>query len=437
MRLSVPARLIVLFSALLGFSLAATDAAVMPQASQIELPPVSWTCPMHPDIVEAEKGICSICKMNLTPVRLESVWSCPIHAVVAETKAGKCPVCRRDLIQVTVGLTWTCARHPEIDQIDRGTCPDGTPMIAKRTLRAHGNHNPQHGGLFFMAPDNWHHLEGAYPQAGVFNLYLYDDYTRPLSVDRMRQAKGRVVTKEVFDNATRTTQELAAYPLVLTRTGHLQAKVDRPALPAQMSAKIRLKDDGPEYRFDFVFPALSKDPTPPSTAAPQLTEKSGPAPQQRGATAAAATPVSEKGSYPFPAPSPAGMPASSPPEAAGSAGANASLIPLPIPETVEGKLAQLRMRNEQIRQLIDRGAFADVWFAAFQAKDLAVALEAHSPELSPEKREMAEPALKALVRTAWLLDAFGDLGNRQQIDDAYSLFASAVTGVESAFGVRP
>ena len=69
-------------------------------------------------------------------------------------------------------------------------CPDGTPMIAKRTLRPHGNHNPQHGGQFFMAPDNFHHLEGAYPRAGVFRLYLYDDYARPLPPDAGQTRQG-------------------------------------------------------------------------------------------------------------------------------------------------------------------------------------------------------------------------------------------------------
>jgi len=46
----------------------------------------------------------------------------------------------------------------------------------------------------------------------------------------------------------------------------------------------------------------------------------------------------------------------------------------------------------------------------------------------------AEPALQRLVRYAWLLDSFGDLGNRQQVEDAYAAFARAVADVSSAFG---
>jgi len=37
------------------------------------------------------------------------------------------------------------------------------------------------------------------------------------------------------------------------------------------------------------------------------------------------------------------------------------------------------------------------------------------------------------VRTAWLLDAFGDIGNRQQIEDAYRQFASAVAELTEIF----
>ena len=42
------------------------------------------------------------------------------------------------------------------------------------------DHQPEHGGVFFMAPDRTHHLEGVLLPAGTFKVYLYDDYTRPI-----------------------------------------------------------------------------------------------------------------------------------------------------------------------------------------------------------------------------------------------------------------
>ena len=61
----------------------------------------------------------------------------------------------------------------------------------------------------------------------------------------------------------------------------------------------------------------------------------------------------------------------------------------------------------------------------------------HKKELSPEQLKIAEPAITRLVRSAYLLDAFGDLGNKQQITDAYARFAAAVQEIESAFPKQP
>ena len=407
---------------------AAEQAARGKTPPQSNVPPVSMTCPMHPEVVESSPGECPICKMKLVPARLESVWTCPVHAVIAEDHAGFCPIDHRELIRVTVGVTFTCAAHPEISQIERGTCPDGTPMITMRTLRPHGNHNPQHGGQFFMAPDNTHHLEGAYPRVRVFRLYLYDDYTRPLPPDQIRDVKARVVTKETFDTTTRTTREITAFPLVKSAgNGYLEARVDTSSLPAQMTAKVQFKSDAPEYRFDFTFPALSANPVP-AAAVPGTSSKSSPGVRIRAPTASAA-PVAQ-----------AASPDATATAAAASeltAGAEPSQVSGPIPETVNEMLVQLKMRNEQIGELVQRGAFGALWVPAFQARDLAIALEAHLGELPAVGRDAAEPAIQRLVRTAWLLDAFGDIGNREQIVEADTIFASAVTDVVSAFTKKP
>jgi hypothetical protein len=395
-----------------------------------DVPPVSMTCPMHPDVVDSTPGNCPICKMSLVPVRLESVWTCPVHAVVAEAHAGVCPIDRRDLIQVTMAVTFTCAGHPEISQIEAGTCPDGKAMIKTRTLRPHGNHNPQYGGQFFMAPDNTHHLEGALPRARLFRLYLYDDYARPLPADRMKAVKARVVTNEKFDTATRTTKEIAAFPLVIAGRGYLEARVDTASLPAQLTAKVRFKSDAPEYRFDFTFTELSRKPAPPPSGpaprveAPRTTGPRAPVGQTRppaASTPAAASPASA-------ATPDATLSASAAPPAV-----DPGLRPAQIPDSVPEILAQLKTRHQEIGELVQRGAFGAVWVPAFQARDLSIALEARLNQLPAAAREAAEPAIKRLVRTAWLLDAFGDVGNRQQIVDAYAIFGAAVDEVVAAF----
>lgn len=231
------------------------------------LPPIMWTCQTRPDILEDKPGLCPVEEMpgmrhDMVPVRLTSVWSCPVHTVVARPGPGKCPIDHvRDLVEVAVAMSWTCPGQPDIDQINPSTCPDGSPMVVRYTRRPHGDHNPKHGGLYFMAPDNRHHLEGTYPEKGLFRLYLYDDYGKPLPPEAFELVQARVVTKETFDGATRATHEISAYPLTAAvRSGYLEARIDPLSPPAQMTAKVRFRGNGSEYRFDFTFADFSNEP---------------------------------------------------------------------------------------------------------------------------------------------------------------------------------
>jgi hypothetical protein len=256
--------------------------------------------------------------------------------------------------------------------------------MAKRTLRAHGNHNPQHGGQFFMAPDNWHHLEGTYPRDRTVRIYIYDDYARPLGSRRLRDVRGRVVTQERFDPATKRTTELKAFALKASRDGtHLEARIDPATLPMEVSAKLKLSKDAPEYRFDFTFREVTRDPNRPASVAPT--------------TIRALAPTSE---------------------AAIAPAAEAVIAP------PTDRFDRLRAIKTEIEGLITRGEFGAIWVPAFAAKDLAVELEA----------ERADPALRDLVRASWRLDAVGDAGNRQEIEQAFAAFTEALGRTLEAFG---
>ena len=71
-----------------------------------------------------------------------------------------------------------------------------TPPSMDPRAAAHMDHSPLHGGQFFMAANSYHHLEGALPRPGEFDLYVYDDYKRPLDP---RNFAGEVV----FESSTR------------------------------------------------------------------------------------------------------------------------------------------------------------------------------------------------------------------------------------------
>ena len=353
--------------------------------STAPLPAISWTCPMHPDIVEDRKGACPVCKMELVPVRLAVIWTCPVHGVIEQEAPGKCRICNRDLVQSPRALTFTCAGHPEINQIDQGRCADGQPMTAKYTPRPHGDHNPKHGGLFFMAPDNWHHIEGTYPAAGRFRVYVYDDYTRPLSSTAARKIRGRVVTKEVFDASRNTSRELASAPLVLARNGaYFEARIESLRPPAQMTAKISFTAGDKDSRFDFTFPAYSKDVSP-------------------SAAAQAATSTTDR-------------------------------LPKADSMTLAALLADLRARDKEAAALVANGPFGGLYVPALRAKDVALAIQAllARQETAPSARRNAlETHVKQLVVAAYQLDNFGDLGNAEKIREAYLSFSTAVTAIGS------
>jgi heavy metal-binding protein len=405
---------IVVLACVLGGAASSTSALQTTKAAAADkLPPMSYVCPMAGDeeVIEDQPGKCRKCGMTLVPIRLDSVWTCATKPLaVVESKPGRCPIDGTPLVQVTAAVSWTCPGSDK-ESVSPGKCADGSPMQKKFSPRAHGNHNPQHGGQFFMAADNWHHLEGTYLPSGVFRLHLYDDFTRPLPLAQVRAIKAEVVMKDP------KTGEDKAIPLV--RSGrYLQAALGKLPFPAPIYARVQFKPDGAQNRFDFTFDNYSKEPPAGATPTPTMTNMA-PAPPAGSAA---------------PAPAPAATAASA---AATPAGVDPALVPLPIPETVPEMLAQLRARTDQIRGIIDRGSFASIYVPAFQAKDLALALDAHKQELPAERRKLAEPAIAKLVRSAYLLDAFGDIGNKQQIVEAYDMFLDAAKNIQAAFPAQP
>jgi hypothetical protein len=219
---------------------------------QRPLPPTSWTCPMHAEVVDNERGRCPICRMDLVPVKLDLVWSCPIHVDVTGLAPGRCRLCRRELVRVVKALSFTCRAHPKVDEPNPGACPTcRRPLVAKYSLRPHGNHNPKHGGQFFMAPNNWH-VEVTHPSTSVFRLYVYDDYSRTFIPPGF---SGRIVA------VPGPPGKNADVSIPFTRiSDYLQARVPGLGLPATITVKVRFQAVDQEYRFDFPFVDYSKEP---------------------------------------------------------------------------------------------------------------------------------------------------------------------------------
>ncbi len=365
----------------IGWLLAGPSAAVHvhAQAPAQDLPPLIYVCPMHSDQVAHEDGECPICSMGLEPMRLDTVFTCPVHSVVAEKDDGQCPICGRTLGEITVTVAWRC---PAIDKdlTEPQACADGTRAVRVQRAAAHGNHNPQHGGQFFMAQDYWHHVEGVYPSPGVFRLYLYDDYTKPLPRAKVEAVKARLVTKEATDPQTFVTKEVASVPLLPADDGsYLEAAVDSLPLPANITMQAVFAPDGAEQRFDFAFADFSTDSMP------------------------AALDV-------------------------------AARLMMDIPDTPGELVAMLVERRASLDEIVARGGLSEVWVPALQGKELALALEMHAREFPAARRAEVAHASRAIVLSAFRLDSAGDRGERDVVQRAAVEFADAVKVMQTAFG---
>ena len=99
---------------------------------------------------------------------------------------------------------------------------------------AHQDHDSKHGGTFFMALDNRHHLEGVLDRPGIFRVYLYDAFTQPVSPEELQQTQAKVIwgdrdgapTIELKPNADWSCLEALApepvrFPVTLTLLARL------------------------------------------------------------------------------------------------------------------------------------------------------------------------------------------------------------------------
>ena len=115
------------------------------------------------------------------------------------------------------------------------------------------DHNPLHGGQFFMAANNYHHLEGALPNAGEFRLYVYDDFKQPVDP---RNFGGDVVF-EAWNAETENWDE-TRYPMApAIGSDHLVSEIPG-ELPSEFFAHVWLA--GEQQRYDFYFEETTVEP---------------------------------------------------------------------------------------------------------------------------------------------------------------------------------
>jgi FtsP/CotA-like multicopper oxidase with cupredoxin domain len=131
------------------------DPAAMPAGAG----PVTYACPMHPEVTSDEPGRCPKCGMKLlaTQAPAATAYACPMHPEVVSDQPGRCPKCGMKLLATAAPTSYVCPMHPEVTSDEPGRCPKcGMKLLAAESVpkpaaaadvaatEGHGGHD--HGG---------------------------------------------------------------------------------------------------------------------------------------------------------------------------------------------------------------------------------------------------------------------------------------------------
>ena len=263
-----------------------------------------------------------------------------------------------------------------------GGAPGLAPNPADPNAAAHMDHNPLHGGQFFMAANNYHHLEGALPNEGEFRLYIYDDFKQPVDP---RNFGGDVVF-EAWNEETENWDE-TRYPMApAIGSDYLSSEIPS-ELPAEFFAHVWLA--GEQQRYDFYFEETTVEPAGGAS---------------RGGGAIRAGPHSHE------------------------------RPPMTIPEYPVAITALMALKRDRVRSQLENGEWLTLYVPAFDARDLAEALLDRLEGLSARERGQARRAIGRVMQSAAELDRSGDLADRARAQRAFERFDGGVRELEDLIG---
>ena len=264
----------------------------------------------------------------------------------------------------------------------RGSAPaPGGLDPADPNAAAHMDHNPLHGGQFFMAANNYHHLEGALPQPGEFRLYVYDDFKQPVDP---RNFAGQVVF-EAWNEETENYDE-TRYPLNVAIGSYYLISEIPDELPGEFFAHVWLA--GEQQRYDFYFEETTVEPVGGGSRGTAI--RAGPHSHERP--------------------------------------------PMTIPEDPIAITALMANKRDRVRTQIENGEWLTLYVPAFDARDLAEVLLDRLTGLSARQRGQARKAIGRVMQSAAELDRSGDLAHRARAQRAFERFDSGVRELVDLIG---
>lgn len=164
----------------------------------------------------------------------------PISAGLAAVEAFACPMlCEKDKVYAKLGKCPVCGM--KLEEVKGGKV-------------AHADHNPKHGGVFFMAPDNWHHLEGTLASDHELRIYVYDNFTQPTKTDDI---SGELKAQPVNDQDEAVGQPVTVPIKPVQGKPYLIARLPENIKPPyQTEARLQFPKQKEKFLFNFDFKGI-------------------------------------------------------------------------------------------------------------------------------------------------------------------------------------
>jgi FtsP/CotA-like multicopper oxidase with cupredoxin domain len=147
------------------------DPAALPEGAG----PVTYACPMHPEVTSQEPGRCPKCGMKLlaTQAPAATAYACPMHPEVVSDQPGRCPTCGMKLLATAAPTSYVCPMHPEVTSDQPGRCPKcGMKLLAGQPTAGHHQAMDHHDDATMhhdmaMGHQEDHHDMGHGPAGGI------------------------------------------------------------------------------------------------------------------------------------------------------------------------------------------------------------------------------------------------------------------------------
>jgi FtsP/CotA-like multicopper oxidase with cupredoxin domain len=147
--------------------------------------PVTYACPMHPEVTGDEPGRCPKCGMKLlaSQAPVPVTYACPMHPEVVSDQPGHCPKCGMKLLATqapAAGPTsYVCPMHPEVTSTEPGHCPKCGKLLAATSVpqpsAGHDHAGMDHGGMDHGAMDDGPHGGDAHEHGSAEGIEWEDD----------------------------------------------------------------------------------------------------------------------------------------------------------------------------------------------------------------------------------------------------------------------